>query len=94
MTSVTDLLPQLSIRRREGVTEPAILLGDVDICLDGVPLKGVQSLTLSMSGDDVNQLRINFSVRDVDIDPGFLAALQAKATVKPYLSPRDTDYAV
>jgi hypothetical protein len=95
VTDITDLLPQLSIRGREGATGPALLLGDVDICLDGLPLKGVQSFTLSMSGDDINRLRIDFAVRDVHIDPRFLVTLQARATVKPpVLSPRDTDYAV
>lgn len=82
MTDIKDLLPALSIRRHPGLDLPAILLGDVDICLDCVPLKGVQELTLSLANDDVNRMTIDFAVRDVDIDPDFLVALEAHVKEK------------
>lgn len=77
MTDINDLLPVLSIRRRAGSEGPAIVIRDSEICLDGLPLKGVQSLKLSMSGDDVNRLAIDFAVRDVEVDEDVLVALQA-----------------
>jgi hypothetical protein len=55
------------------------MLGDVDICLDGVPLKGVQRLSLYMESDDINRLTIDFAVRDIDVDPDVLTVIEALA---------------
>lgn len=82
MGTIEDILPALQIRKRPDVEGPAILLSDVDICLDGVPLKGIRRIMVTMATDDVNTLHLKLGVRDVEVDPDFLVALQAKAKVK------------
>ena len=75
MSDIRDLLPALSLRRRGD--NPALTLRDIDVCLDGVPVKGLESITLSMTGDDINKAVLYLGVRDVEIDGDVLAVLEA-----------------
>jgi len=76
VTDIRSALPALSIRRRGD--NPALTLRDIDVCLDGVPVKGLQSITLSLAGDDVNRAVLYLGVRDVEVEGDVLAVLEAR----------------
>jgi hypothetical protein len=77
MSDIRELLPALSIRPR--TDQPAITLRDLEVCLDGVPLKGLQRATISMAHDNITRLALRMNVSDVEIDPVALAVLTLAA---------------
>lgn len=77
MSDIRDFIPALSIRPRAGVEHPALLLRDFEVLLDGVPLKGIQRLELSLASDEINRMTVDMSVLDIEVDPQFLVLLEA-----------------
>jgi hypothetical protein len=89
MTEVNDrqLGHRLSIRPQEGVDYPALTMQDLDIRLDGHRLWTQGGMTLELSPDGVNTLRVGLAVSDLERDAGTALALSAFVKERDAVTP-------
>lgn len=81
-------MAKLVIKKRKDAKESnGMSLRDYDVTIDGNEISSMTGLSLTMGVGEFNECTLNFFVNQVEVDAGFLAAVEAHVKGKKKKEP-------